>query len=968
MALLAACLRALTPRGETELDFAVRSARHALLGREPSDVASRGAWSRAASRVYHSAAYRYLYLAAGWAAVAVLPAWEAPVVFAPGAQLSAAAAAALRAADVAWLLLVAFDVALQAVYVGRAKAARRGWVAVKVAVLAALAVNLLANAAGGVPYVTRALRPLLLVERMRNVRKLVAEVVRTAPRVLSVGLLLLLNLLLHSILGYALYAGWEDGNCRTRRVRAGSQRALCSTMLYPPQSCSNYFATLSETALHLFELLTAVNFPAVALPVVRCGAVNWLFFISFYCSAIYLLFNLALAVAYAEFYIGMRDETVERVRRTFAGADVAFEALRSIEARGGGSSGGSSGGGGGGAIVVAGASLNAAPAPVAAWGEAAAPASDGGGGGGGVGGALRPRVLSRATFVDFFAALRAGERDAAAARDFGGLLFDAFADAGGALDAPAFRRLLVVAGPLVAKRDPSETEVIDALERQLQLEVEALCTPPRELAGGSGVVAKSNPLAAPGAGAAAAAGGAAAAAATAGSAATAAPSPLSLPASPADERARAPSMGGGRGSPTHGGRTRSRSSSFARSRAQSFSADALFAARRVALLRSQAAAGVRGASAFAARALDSMRRVAEGSALTLVFDALTCVGAAASLTQLALEADDSGGAANPTIAALTTVENATTALCVACLLVRVVAWGPARYWRRSLLNRFDAVSLLVAATESLLTAGGALPPDAVVPVLFFRVLRLARVSTLIPGFASTLGACWVVLPLLGQHVLILLGALYFFAIVGMHAFAGTLVRGPETCAAACAALGTAAPPPCAVKCSAYGVYNYFGLIDFDSLPSALFATFYILGVNDWVVLMEGTVAAVGAGARAYYILFWPVCVLFLFNVVIAFVTVGFGAEKDRRDALHRAAKIVKAGGAAPPPLQTGIVDWRAALDGAPVDGWLVTREPQFNDVYDELYRADIVNAFPETLDAADFDDAVAAYGGEEGKR
>jgi hypothetical protein len=76
---------------------------------------------------------------------------------------------------------------------------------------------------------------------------------------------------------------------------------------------------------------------------------------------------------------------------------------------------------------------------------------------------------------------------------------------------------------------------------------------------------------------------------------------------------------------------------------------------------------------------------------------------------------------------------------------------------------------------------------------------LVRVCRLVPGFANTVSAFAVVIPLLAQHVLILAGTLYFFAIVGMHAFAGKLVKAPAGTfppGVGCLGLlaGAAAPP------------------------------------------------------------------------------------------------------------------------------------------------------------------------------
>ena len=309
---------------EDSLDLIVRSVRHALLGREPSDVtSSRGRWPRIASIVYHSRMYRILYLLAGWMAVTLLPAFEPPVVYSNDAPLTTRRAAWLRAFDAGWLILCGVDLVLQTILVGRERAAKRGWMWVKGVSLIGLAANGLA-AAFGAPYVLRVLRPLLLIERMRNVRKLMASIASTAPRVLSVGLLMIINLLLHATLGFVLFAGIDGVQCKPFRA---TDTPICSTMLNFPQSCQNFFATLGETTLHLFELTTAVNFPAIAVPVVRCNEWNMLFFISYIITGSYLLFNLALVVAYSEFYTGLRGEALTRTSRICGGCDLALTRL-----------------------------------------------------------------------------------------------------------------------------------------------------------------------------------------------------------------------------------------------------------------------------------------------------------------------------------------------------------------------------------------------------------------------------------------------------------------------------------------------------------------------------------------------------------------------------------------------------------------------------------------------------------------
>jgi hypothetical protein len=225
---------------------------------------------------------------------------------------------------------------------------------------------------------------------------------------------------------------------------------------------------------------------------------------------------------------------------------------------------------------------------------------------------------------------------------------------------------------------------------------------------------------------------------------------------------------------------------------------------------------------------------------------------------------------------------ATLAVGLLCVAGRLVAWGPLRFWRRSQLNRFDlcvmTATLLGTAVFNSGTEAATGNLWVAESLTFLRMLRLARVFRFLTGFSSTVLAFWDVVPLLGQYVLILLSSLFAFAVVGEHAFGGLLLRSNPRVAA-----------------SSYGLYAYYDVVNFDSLPDAMFSVFYVLSVNDWVTLMEGCVAAVGLGARIYFIAFWPINVLFILNVLIAFITVALGAEKERRDFTAAALRAEKRG-------------------------------------------------------------------------
>lgn len=381
--------------------------------------------------------------------------------------------------------------------------------------------------------------------------------------------------------------------------------------------------------------------------------------------------------------------------------------------------------------------------------------------------------------------------------------------------------------------------------------------------------------------------------------------------------------------------------------------------------------------------------IADHSAFALAFDFTTVLTAVCVFAQLILDTQNASQDALNAVSALRNVQIFCTI--VGCLFVysRVIAWGPVRYWRRGGLNRFDLVAITLLVVSQIIYSGEQ-QSGAAIP-LVIRFLRLPRVFRFVPGFSSTVLAFLFVLPVLAQISLVLIALFYAFAIVGMTAFAGILVQSNP-----------------AVAISSFGFYGYYKDINFDNLPNAFFSLFYMLGVNDWVVLMEGCVAATNVGARSFFVVFWILVVLFLFNIVIALFTVSFGAEKARRDELDStrgsrksqrelaalsasssfegtaanmtllsssssstsppstpvsnegmsssSSSIVNASYPLPstPSLQSPVFylnDWRRTLraSGVSFKGYLITRYLRADDVYDALFRDDIIATFTETV-------------------
>ncbi len=62
----------------------------------------------------------------------------------------------------------------------------------------------------------------------------------------------------------------------------------------------------------------------------------------------------------------------------------------------------------------------------------------------------------------------------------------------------------------------------------------------------------------------------------------------------------------------------------------------------------------------------------------------------------------------------------------------------------------------------------AISPVAGSIITFFRAVRLVRVFRMLPAFELTLRSVVEILPVLAQYIAVLLGGLYFFAIVGEY--------------------------------------------------------------------------------------------------------------------------------------------------------------------------------------------------------
>ena len=310
-------------------------ARSALHGRNPIVPSPLAFW---ALRIYHHFVYRNLYTAL-MLLLCVLAWWEPPwLPVKPRATTGGLAV--LRGVDLGIQLVAVFDLFLQRAYHGPA-AGKRGWLRIKGFVLLLLLSNWIATVATGAPYWLRALRPVLFLERLRNVRKVVGNALRSSPAMLNVALMLFMHLLFFSVLGTVLFGNIADDNCNRLGgdpIDAPWNRLGCTVFDSKEEdeeigACSAFFSSLPESFNQLFILLAgATNFPGVMIPAYECNKANALFFVVFLMLGMYLFLSMLLAVSAAAFIQQTEEEVVLKYARTLGGLSVAFAELTGADA------------------------------------------------------------------------------------------------------------------------------------------------------------------------------------------------------------------------------------------------------------------------------------------------------------------------------------------------------------------------------------------------------------------------------------------------------------------------------------------------------------------------------------------------------------------------------------------------------------------------------------------------------------
>jgi hypothetical protein len=167
---------------------------NALHGRRVALPTPAAIWAQG---IYHNMVYRSTYIVV-MLLLLCLAIWE------PSAQMDTSSTAHILvpAFDFVAQALVLWDLFLQFRYHGLGFV-RIGWVRIKIVVLLAMFFNLCIHASNPVAYIylARILRPLLLMERLRNVRRVAVNIGSTLPKILNVVILLIVHVLFFTVLG-----------------------------------------------------------------------------------------------------------------------------------------------------------------------------------------------------------------------------------------------------------------------------------------------------------------------------------------------------------------------------------------------------------------------------------------------------------------------------------------------------------------------------------------------------------------------------------------------------------------------------------------------------------------------------------------------------------------------------------------------------------------------------------------------
>lgn len=962
---------------EDAVSYAATTITHALCGRR---VMSRfdSPTQRWAERVYHNFYYRMSYIAAAGSSL-LLALWEPPVQSGQ-ANPQNGSLAAVRAVDAFILTFVAFDLfylqnnllddenedkdndVRSNLSLRRLGIPLRGWLRLKLFTLLVLFTNLVCVIAGDftgsrIAYPMRMLRPILLIERLRNIRALVGNIITTAPSVFNILLILLMQMTFSSALAFSFYAGVDNsGQCTP--FRGSGQRSSCSTFDGDATACRDYFSDLSESLTHLFELSTTSNFPGLIVPAYNCNKWNALFFVGHIIVSVYLLVPLFTAVSYASFFDQMKAEAQLRTSRMFSGFDAAFKTLSSKSAT----------------------IPNALVVTKQSWTRLFS--------------VLRPKMplIVVSKLFDVFDETALREIDALEFRralcNFGPISVDFEENLNSSCDELNMSGVDENGGKDDGDDDDSVDDLFDALDEHVSFreksrymllsisgernvnEDSALSTSIRDNEKLS-LLLPSDRIPVYGT-------------------SSSSTKRLSVNTKKSDEGRQELYWGSFPSTPsplqpavedivTSKGMVSSLLTSFANGLReqdnpssiplvqQDSTAQLSTPRRRVSHHPRKCCRACRAFRGSFCGLLEcnrktmnwlrSYRRMIRGSLeqlwVTIILDMAVVVNSAAALSILVIETDDIVSSKPPPIVSdLQTVETSAFFISLFGTLLKLFSYSPCVYWHLGWVQKADLLLLLLLILSYTITSWARNFGDSITAeqlsivsiesneltsvVMLLRFVRITRIFQRLNGWGQTVGSIVDTLPVLGRFLFAVLLAFFSIAIIGIELFAGLLTA--ENDAVRTSSYGKAEPP----------LYN---VINFDSLHGAFLCLFTVVVQGDWPMLMEAAVAATGKQARWYFVFCWACINAILLSTAIGFIVESFQAYRQKRKKMTRTNESGSSDGF------SGIEDWRTLLIESslrkrnPVDwkGARFVRRQGTADVYTEIYREELSESFKETF-------------------
>ncbi|KAK8812419.1 hypothetical protein WA158_007653 [Blastocystis sp. Blastoise] len=216
-------------------------------------------------------------------------------------------------------------------------------------------------------------------------------------------------------------------------------------------------------------------------------------------------------------------------------------------------------------------------------------------------------------------------------------------------------------------------------------------------------------------------------------------------------------------------------------------------------------------------------------------------------------------------------------------IIKITGYGFLGYWRQSMDAKIETC-VTCASSIGLLIATIADPKDITIArtIIILRLIRLVNIFKMNKQYQVFVRAVKEIINPLLRYLLVIICVYYFYAIWGMEFFSNILLPSNPDVAA-----------------SSYGFFNYYNN-NFNNLFRSYVTLFEQMVVNNWPIVMEGSVAATGTWcSRLFFIAFYVTLVMIVLNVVTSFtlevfnVVVGLENGKGKLDARGlKAQKIV----------------------------------------------------------------------------